>query len=1633
MATFNEIIDKYRKKSFSERDKGTRFEMLMQRFMQTYPPYLGKFSDVWLWNEFPSRRDFGGKDLGIDLVAKTVDGEYWAVQCKCYAESAKIDKPAVDSFLATSSKGFVDELGQSKFFSQRLWIATTNHWNHEAELSIQNQQPQVSRINLLDLQTAPVDWDKLDEGLFGEAASVAKFPPRPHQIKAIEATHNTFLTEERGKLIMACGTGKTATSLWIAENETDGKGVILFLVPSIALLSQSLLAWSSQSQKPIEAVCICSDASASKSAAKNSNDENQNIDLALPATTDVHKVAERLRIAVNKSREGMVVVFSTYQSIDVISEAQKLLMNPVVEGLFSEESSEADKEKFIFDMIVCDEAHRTTGYVESGSKKSSFVKVHDNDFIQAKKRLYMTATPKLFGSDAKKKAVEKDIVLWSMDDEDIFGKEMFRIGFSEAVDKKLLSDYKVIVFTIGENEIPPALQDAIANKNAEINTDDASKLIGCINALSKRMIADSKTLTEVDPAPMHKALAFCSTIAKSKQISTVFNTYKEAYYESMTEEQREATVIVEADHVDGSMGATTRSEKLTWLKDTDTSGKDCHIITNVRCMSEGVDVPSLDAILFLSARNSQVDVVQSVGRVMRTAPNKKFGYIIIPVVVPANASPEEALNESKDFGTVWSVLNALRAHDDRFNATVNKIELNKNKPDNILIGGMGAGEDGNNGSDDGSVHEGGVEYQSTLYFSELQDAIYARMVQKVGNKRYWSQWAADIAKIAERHKNRIIELIGKDEKHKNAFKKFMDGLHANINPYVKDEEAIEMLAQHIITKPVFEALFENYSFVENNVVSQSMAKILNLLDDEALDKDHETLERFYQSVRSRCEGVDNAEAKQKIITELYDNFFKVALKTTVEKLGIVYTPVEVVDFILHSVNDVLKKEFNRSLSDQNVHVLDPFTGTGTFITRLLQSGIIKEKDLIRKYTKELHANEIVLLAYYIASINIENAFHDLMKGDDYTSFDGICLTDTFQLGENGNVRALFSEVFPNNSMRVQQQKIAPIRVIVGNPPYSVGQKSANDNAQNESYEHLEKRLADTYIAETKVTLKNALYDSYIKAFRWASDRLSENNDNGGVIGFVTNGSWLDGTAMDGMRKCLEEEFTSIYVFNLRGNQRTSGEISRKEGGKIFGSGSRAPIAITVLVKNPKAENDKAEIFYHDIGDYLTREEKLKIVRDFKSCMSKKFSDVITVLKPNDKHDWINQRNGNFENMIIIGDKKDKDSTSKFFYDNYGRGLATSRDIWCYSYSYDNVKNNMSSSIKYYNEQVDLYKIEKKKNSSLKPFDLIPMDSTKFSWDRAQKNDIEKLKKYTFEEKNIYKAMYRPFSISWCYFSREINNCVYQMPKIYPTGIEHNLMICTAGAGVSKDFSVLITDKITDVQFQQNGQCFPLYYYEENTAEPMSLFDTDTTSKYTRKDGITDFILGQAQKLYGPKVTKEDIFYYVYGFLHLPSYREEFAADLKKSLPRIMLVDEPKIFWQLSKAGRELADIHLNYEHQPYPTEVFVEGESSGNFKVQKMKFKSKDNKSVLIYNKDITISNIPAKAHEYIVNGRSPLEWIIDRYQVKQDKASGIINDPNKWGEEHGNNRYILDLILSCITVAVRTVEIVESLPKVKF
>lgn len=1631
--SFTKILDKYRKISFSERDKGDRFERLMKAYLLTDRKYADQFKKVWMWNDFPSKADFGGKDTGIDLVALTIDGDYWAIQCKCYAESTAIDKKSVDTFLSTANRSFKDiDNEQIIHFKHCLWISTTNNWTSTAIEVLQNQRISISRINNYDLNQAGVDWEKLENNITGELARPKKYPLKDHQKKAMENTHAHFQEHDRGKLIMACGTGKTFTSLRIAEKETNGKGLVLFLVPSIALLGQTLNEWSAQALEKINPICICSDPEITKKKTKIEDiDMFSTLDLALPASTNVPTIVQQFHKLKAHANDGMTVVFSTYQSIEVIAKAQQEV------GKIFPEFAE-------FDLIICDEAHRTTGAKLESEDESAFTKVHDNLFIKAKKRLYMTATPRLYDQETKSKAAQAEATIWSMDEPAQYGEEMYRIGFGEAVEKKLLTDYKVLILTLSENDVPPSIQEMISNGESEIKVADMPKLIGCINALSKQVLGDEGLLKSTDPNPMKRAVAFCSTIANSKTITNTFNSISDNYIDVLPEVNSVNTVSVSSDHIDGTMSATERNKLLDWLKD-ETEENECRVLTNVRCLSEGVDVPSLDAVMFLSARNSQVDVVQSVGRVMRLSEGKQYGYIVIPVVVPSNISAEEALNDNERFKVVWTVLNALRAHDDRFNATVNKIELNKKKPKNILVGTttVGFDKDGNptqKGSGDG-VSTKAVEQQLQIQFEELQSAVFARMVNKVGDRRYWEQWAKSVGDIAARQKERIIQLIVDSPKHAQEFERFLTGLRKSINPSIEQEQAVDMLSQHIITKPVFEALFEGYSFVQNNPMSKSMQKMLDLLNEQTIDEDAETLESFYASVKMRASGIDNAEGKQKIIIELYDKFFKTAFPKMVEQLGIVYTPVEVVDFIIHSVADVLQKEFKRNISDENVHILDPFTGTGTFITRLLQSGVIRPKDLERKYKKEIHANEIVLLAYYIASINIENVFHDLTPDPNdgigkevYHPFEGICLTDTFQLGETKTGEQLFDEMFPQNSKRVEDQQKTPVRIIIGNPPYSIGQKSANDNAQNQSYPKLDNKIADTY-AKLSIAVNNkSLYDAYIKAFRWSTDRLDPKN--GGIISFVSNGAWLDGNSTDGFRKSLEKEFDAIYVFNLRGNQRTSGELSRKEGGKIFGSGSRTPIAITLLVKTPEAKKEKANIYYKNIGDYLNTEEKLKIISTEKSFINEDLG--LQTLQPNEHGDWLSLRNNSFSNFISLI----KDDNS--FFNLVTLGIGSNRDAWVYNYSKVNLIEKIKLFITTYNKHLLL---ENLNTNNLE--NLIATDRDLISWSRSLKKSLLRKKNIVFDPSAFRKVLYRPFNKINNYFNKDLNEYLYQMPKIFPDEKIDNFAINITGVGSSKDFSVLISNGLVDMQTLSNEQCFPLYYYEEPKTTQKGLFDDPNETEYVRRDAISDFILERAKKQYGKNVTKEDIFYYVYGFLHSKEYRETFANDLKKMLPKLPLVEVVKDFWTFSKAGSQLAELHLNYETvAPYKgvitlydriTKKAIEKGLGGdelqdiNYNVVKMKFPKKGEKDSIIYNSQITITNIPEKAYDYIVNGKSAIEWIMERYQITTHKDSGITNNPNDWSAEVGNPKYILDLLLSIINMSVQTVEIVEGLPKVEF
>ena len=1626
--TFKDILARFRNESVTEHDKGAKFEKLIKRWFLTEPKYANVLDKVWLWEEFPGKESMGGVDLGIDLVAKTDEGKFWAIQCKCYQDDAVISKKMVDSFIANANRQFVDDKMHTNRFDKLFWVSTTSHWGKNAQESIKHQAIQFVPIYTNDLQYSSVNWKELVEGKQGKEALLAGKTMHPHQIEALTKAHEYFKNHDRGKMIMACGTGKTYTSLKIVENETKGKGLVLYMVPSIALLSQGLKSWTEDSQYNLKPVCICSDASASQYA---DDDENNLLDMSFPASTNVDTIVKQLKFYQDKG--DFIVVFSTYQSIDVVSKAQAKLLHET-DGKFGK-----------FDYIVCDEAHRTTGAKSKDNSESHFTKIHDNDFIQGAKRLYMTATPRYYKDSVKKNAEEKDFILWSMDDESIYGKEFYRIGFGKAVSLGLLTDYKVLVLTVSEDELSDELKAGI-KKDTELNADDYTKLVGCVNGLSKRIKGDNGATIQEDPSKMHRAVVFCSSINRGKrstggicstEFAEEFPKIAKLYKNDVQEEEKQQVVDVEVQHIDGTMNAQLRADKLEWLKEETGDDNKCRILSNVRCLSEGVDVPALDAVIFASARDSQVDVVQSVGRVMRSFQGKKYGYIIVPVVLPPGANPDDILGkESHRFNVVWDILNALRAHDDEFNATVNKINLNKNKPSKVVIGTIpghsfamrndggvsGHDTDGENVNTQLSQEE--IAKQLEIKFGPLQDGIYAKLVEKVGDRLYWENWAKKVGDIAQKFIYRINELI-KSGKAAKEFDAFLKGLQQNINPSVDEEQAIEMIAQHMITRPVFDALFERYRFVENNAVSRSMQKMLDLLEKEELDRDTEALANFYEDVRKNVGDIDNLEGKQSIIKTLYEKFFKGAFPKTVNKLGIVYTPVECVDFIIRSVNDILKSDFGCTLSDENVNILDPFVGTGTFITRLLQSGLVKPEDLERKYRQEIFCNEIVLLAYYIADVNIESVFHELVNREKYLSYDGICLTDTFQISENDEGK-IDNSWFPENSANVDKLKRLPIQVIIGNPPYSVGQKSTNDNAQNQKYEHLDARIAETYAKQTSSTNKNSIYDTYIKAFRWASDKLAKNNE-GGIIGFISNGSWLNGSAQEGFRKCLGKEFSKIYVLNLRGNQRTSGELSRKEGGKIFGSGSRTPISITILVKKPNQLQDtKAIIYYHDIGDYLSKDQKLALVRKFKSVDSKALKWQL--IHPNEKGDWLNQRDGSFDEFIgMTPEKKFKTSSQSWFILN-SRGNETGRDTWVYNYSQKALNNHINIIVNEYN-----------KNVGCKSKDELNYDETKVSWTSSLISKV--LKGQSIHNENIFAdAVYRPFCKMRTYRGEDLIHRYGQFREIFPTPDSKNVVICTPSVGDNKEFGCIITNSIPDLHCNQTAQCFPLYWYEESKTRQLSLFDENPQSDYIRHDGISNWILDEVRtRLKIKSIDKEMIFYYIYGFLHSPEYRSTFEADLKKSLPRIPIIEDVDAFNDFYQAGKALAKLHLGYENVPAYKGLEIEDTYHGKDAYEhyavspKMRFPKKDKKDTIIYNDYITIRHIPAEAYDYIVNGKSAVEWLMERYAITIDKKSGIKNDPNDWSREHDNPSYIFDLVCSIVNVSVKTMEIVHKLPKLSF
>ncbi|WQW71506.1 DEAD/DEAH box helicase [Helicobacter pylori] len=1585
------------------RHKGSLFEKISKQFLQEHDS-ANEYESIDLWYDWKLRGK--ERDKGIDIVITTSNKECIAVQCKFHQNSISYND--ISPFLTQLQSG----VGEVRF--KKGIIISTSNLTSEALKAIEQIRStgmgiDIDEITEEDFIYSRIDWEKFDPTKTeGEIPLCDKKRPRPHQTEAIEKTKEYFSDPKnaRGKLIMACGTGKTYTSLKIME-ALDPK-ITLFLAPSIALLSQTFREYAQEKSDPFYASIVCSDDKVGKSKNED-NDDIKFSELPIKAST---RLGDILSVHEKAQKENKrFIIFSTYQSALRIKEAQEAGLNGI-------------------DLIICDEAHRTVGAMYSTNErddKNAFTLCHSDKNIKATKRLYMTATPKVYSESSKAKAKEKDNVIYSMDDAKTFGEEIYTLNFSKAIALDLLTDYKVIILAVrSENlsSVTNSVNKKISQLKAKgtkldkklINNEFVCKIVGTHKGLAKQDVIaldnenkeDNDLKNKADTFVSQRAISFCKSINTSKNIKDSFETIMECYDEELKKKSFN-NLKISIDHIDGTMNCKERLEKLENLNQFEPNI--CKVLSNARCLSEGVDVPALDSVIFFDGKSAMVDIIQAVGRVMRKAKNKKRGYIILPIALRESEikNLDEAVNNT-NFKNIWKVIKALRSHDP---SLVDEATFKEK----IKIFGS---DDASNLDDEEELQKDKTEQsdpkqaQKTLFdailLQDLANAVYNVMPTKLGDRNYWENFAKKTGNIAKTLNERLKNIF---EKNPEIFDNFLTSLRGNIHQSIKEEEALDMIISHIITKPIFDAIFGDNI---QNPIAKALDKMVQKLSTLGLEGETKDLKNLYESVKTEATHAKSQKSQQELIKNLYNTFFKEAFRKQSEKLGIVYTPIEVVDFILRATNGILKKHFNTDFNDKNITIFDPFTGTGSFIARLLskENDLISDEALKEKFQKNLFAFDIVLLSYYIALINITQAAQS--RDSSLKNFKNIALTDSLDIYEDKNDKGVipgFEDLKENQEIKDTMEK-QNIRVIIGNPPYSAGAKSENDNNQNLKHPKLEKWVYETYGKNSTAKVGATTRDTLIQSIRMASDLLKDK----GVVGFVVNGSFIDSKSADGFRKCVAKEFSHLYVLNLRGNQRTSGEVSRKEGGKIFDSGSRATVAIIFFVKDKSVPNHT--IFYYEVEDYLKREAKLNLLAGFENLDLVPFKEIT----PNDKGDWINQRNDDFDKLIPLKRDKKLKIFNTIFDINSG-GVASGRDPWVYNFSPKILTQSVQNCIDTYNADLKRFNAYfreafKQRAKGVKSDKLhkhlndreITTDKTKIAWVQNLKTQLIKGKKLDdFSQEKISVSLYRPFNKQYFYYERELAWSFCSMKKIFPDKSARNVVINT---GVSKAFSALISSEIPCHNLLFNNQAYPLYYYD------------DLGNRY---NAISGYALNLFRRHYKDNaIVEEEIFYYIYAIFHHKGYLEKYKNSLAKEAPRIALSED---FKELSMLGKELAELHLNYENGEMHTSVkhnlLENAGMEGYYDVIQMKKDKKGDR--IIYNHHIIITQIPKKAFDYVVNGKSAIDWVIERYSITKDKESLIENNPN----DYAGGQYVFELLCRVIKLSEKSVDLIEKISMKRF
>ena len=1403
--TFNHVWQQMINSSLSNQDKGKRFELLILHYLKAHPSWNEMFSDVKLWvnrNEIEGWDDnvtgtLGHGDIGVDIVAKFAQSEegesdWMAIQCKFSSDDSKtLPKKQVESFL-----------NESRFARQRILATIKTPSSNVMKQLMQDDKP-VTVLDLDMLRQAKFYWATLEERIEKTRYTGKPYEILDHQKEAIDSVIDHCYTNgnQRAQIHLPCGSGKTFTALKLAEkvagirSRKDEPVRVLYLMPSISLLAQNMREWSEQRQGRMRHryIGVCSD----RTSGKHREDEFGTLsELQGEVTTNPDKIVARMK---HKYRDThLLVVFSTYQSSHLIKEAQK-------QG--------APK----FDLVICDEAHRTSGLDIPGEETSNFLLVHDDNHIRADKRLYMTATPRIYLDAAKTKASKSNSMLYSMDDTTKFGEIAYEMGFDDAIAKELLTDYAILTVAIDPG-YQKLLRESGALPKDPAMEDFAIKAIGTAKALA----GDGAKGDSWDI--LHKSIAFTNRVKESKSYAEYLPTTSNIVSILSGDPER---FKLNARHIDGTHSSAKRRADLDWLVKPSDDGS-VKVLCNARCLSEGVDVPALDAVVFLSPKEATIDIIQQVGRVMRRAEGKEKGYVVVPLLLEDSIFTEEGITKSGDYRTLIKVAKALKSHDKRMKDMLNFKDLT-----NVQVRHITPSDADIDRSKLSEEEKEQLRWTIGNITGDLVEAVKVSLYSGASDKEYWKNWAIDIGEQTQKLQEEVLGHLEQTE-NREAYDKFLEGARQSLSANMSDKEAVSFLAQYIVTKPVFEALYSDYDFAGNNDVARILNTVCEELEANGMPLDiSEKNTQFYDSVRKHVESEKGKDTKYELVKELYETFLTTAFPEETKKLGVVYTPTEIVDWLIKSADDILRSEFKKSLEAPGVEILDPFTGAGTFPVRMMlleHNGkhIISDEALTRKYDSEINAIDIMPTAYFIADISMEEAYHKRIRqavqkqGKDpskvpYRNFDGIALGDTFlqptKPNPDGHYDNRLFGIEEGNTRQLNKIASRPITVIIGNPPWRASQDDVTEGNPNDPYPKIDALIKDSYVSRSTASVQNALYDLYIKSLRWASDRIGDE----GVLAMVINGGWLDGAAANGVRACLEEEFNKIYVYNLKGNLR-GGEA---EGGNVFDV--RVGITMLVLVKH-KNQAGKGKIYYHESPENYSKEDKLNEISQSSSLQQITWDNLI----PDKNFDWINQRDEHYKTYLPIGSASVKSlKSNNAVFRLYSMGLKSNRDLWAYDSNQDELEDRSVKAVNFYNSQVD---IGSSKN--------LVVDPSIFKWNGGSESAVKRGHRIDGEV-YIRKAAFRPFFPQYLHYDKTMNHSHYKLDEIFPRDIQIDanatINISTKGASA---FDALMTTEIPEHHLTGGGcQTFSRYQYtklsdlrDRQNAERTINFDDKNTSR-----------------------------------------------------------------------------------------------------------------------------------------------------------------------------------------------------------